>query len=119
MNFVGLIIIVIVGVVYLFYCYWELIFGFFVGVWECIKIVFDGGIVGVMCLIFDWLLLGLFYCVFVSVLDWFGIEFFVSFSEFGGNILDSLINGILNVFFFLNGVIEKIKVLIFDWVKSV
>ncbi|EIF8124915.1 phage tail tape measure protein, partial [Salmonella enterica subsp. enterica serovar Typhimurium] len=52
------------------------------------------------------------------VLDWFGIELPASFSEFGGNILDSLINGILNALPFLSGAIEKIKALIPDWAKS-
>ncbi|MGS8722607.1 phage tail tape measure protein, partial [Salmonella enterica subsp. enterica serovar Infantis] len=59
-----------------------------------------------------------FYRAFARVLDWFGIELPARFSEFGGNILDCLINGILNALHFLNGAIEKIKELITDWAKS-
>ncbi|MEX8551147.1 phage tail tape measure protein [Salmonella enterica] len=118
MNPVGLTITAIAGAAYLLYRYWEPISGFFAGVWERIKTAFDGGIAGVTRLIFDWSPLGLFYRAFASVLDWFGIELPASFSEFGGNILDSLINGILNALPFLNGAIEKIKALIPDWAKS-
>ncbi|EHR4012759.1 phage tail tape measure protein [Salmonella enterica subsp. enterica serovar Newport] len=118
MNPVGLTITAIAGAAYLLYRYWEPISGFFAGVWERIKTAFDGGIAGVTRLILDWSPLGLFYRAFASVLDWFGIELPASFSEFGGNILDSLINGILNALPFLNGAIEKIKALIPDWAKS-
>ncbi|EGJ9301153.1 phage tail tape measure protein [Salmonella enterica] len=118
MNPVGLTITAIAGAAYLLYRYWEPISGFFAGVWERIKTAFDGGIADVTRLILDWSPLGLFYRAFASVLDWFGIELPASFSEFGGNILDSLINGILNALPFLNGAIEKIKALIPDWAKS-
>lgn len=118
MNPVGLTITAIAGAAYLLYRYWEPISGFFAEVWELIKTAFDGGIAGVTRLILDWSPLGLFYNAFASVLDWFGIELPASFSEFGGNILDSLINGILNALPFLNGAIEKIKALIPDWAKS-
>ncbi|EJB7357019.1 phage tail tape measure protein [Salmonella enterica] len=118
MNPVGLTITAIAGAAYLLYRYWEPISGFFAGVWERIKTAFDGGIAGVTRLILDWSPLGLFYRAFASVMDWFGIELPASFSEFGGNILDSLINGILNALPFLNGAIEKIKALIPDWAKS-
>lgn len=118
MNPVGLTITAIAGAAYLLYRYWEPISGFFAEVWERIKTAFDGGIAGVTRLILDWSPLGLFYNAFASVLDWFGIELPASFSEFGGNILDSLINGILNALPFLNGAIEKIKALIPDWAKS-
>ncbi|EEJ7235990.1 phage tail tape measure protein [Salmonella enterica subsp. salamae] len=118
MNPVGLTITAIAGAAYLLYRYWEPISGFFAEVWERIKTAFDGGIAGVTRLILDWSPLGLFYNAFASVLDWFGIELPASFSEFGGNILDSLIDGILNALPFLNGAIEKIKTLIPDWAKS-
>ncbi len=118
MNPVGLTITAIASAAYLLYRYWEPISGFFAGVWERIKTAFDGGIAGVTRLILDWSPLGLFYRAFAGVLDWFGIELPASFSEFGGNILDSLINGILNALPFLSGAIEKIKALIPDWAKS-
>jgi hypothetical protein len=118
MNPIGLTITAIAGAAYLIYRYWEPISGFFSGLWTHIKAAFDGGIGGITRLIMDWSPLGLFYNVFASVLDWFGIVLPASFSEFGSNILDSLINGILKALPFLNSAIEKIKGLIPDWAKS-
>ena len=118
MNPIGLTITAIAGAAYLIYRYWEPISGFFSGLWTHIKAAFDGGIGGITRLIMDWSPLGLFYNVFASVLDWFGIVLPASFSEFGSNILDSLINGILKAPPFLNSAIEKIKGLIPDWAKS-
>ncbi|WP_353798257.1 phage tail tape measure protein [Enterobacter cloacae] len=118
MNPIGLTITAIAGAAYLIYRYWEPISGFFSGLWTHIKAAFDGGIGGITRLIMDWSPLGLFYNAFASVLDWFGIVLPASFSEFGSNILDSLINGILKALPFLNSAIEKIKGLIPDWAKS-
>ncbi|RWT27590.1 phage tail tape measure protein [Enterobacter cloacae] len=118
MNPIGLTITAIAGAAYLIYRYWEPISGFFSGLWTHIKAAFDGGIGGITRLIMDWSPLGLFYNAFASVLDWFGIVLPASFSEFGSNILDSLINGILKALPFLNSAIEKIKGLIPDWAKN-
>ncbi|PNF12848.1 phage tail tape measure protein [Enterobacter cancerogenus] len=118
MNPLGLTITAIAGAAYLIYRYWEPISGFFSGLWTRIKAAFDGGIGGITRLIMDWSPLGLFYNAFASVLDWFGIVLPASFSEFGSNILDSLINGILKTLPYLNSAIEKIKGLIPDWAKS-
>lgn len=118
MNPIGLTITAIAGAAYLIYRYWEPISGFFSGLWTHIKAAFDGGIGGITRLIMDWSPLGLFYNAFASVLDWFDIVLPASFSEFGSNILDSLINGILKALPFLNSAIEKIKGLIPDWAKS-
>ncbi|MFT3060432.1 phage tail tape measure protein [Enterobacter sp. 03-F-07-AD-ECC] len=118
MNPIGLTITAIAGAAYLIYRYWEPISGFFSGLWTHIEAAFDGGIGGITRLIMDWSPLGLFYNAFASVLDWFGIVLPASFSEFGSNILDSLINGILKALPFLNSAIEKIKGLIPDWAKS-
>ncbi|HGD3424775.1 TPA: phage tail tape measure protein [Enterobacter hormaechei] len=118
MTPVGLAISAIAGAAYVIYRYWEPISGFFSGLWTHIKSAFDGGIVGITNLIMGWSPLGLFYNVFASVLDWFGITLPASFNEFGRNILDSLITGILKALPFLNSAIEKIKGLIPDWAKS-
>lgn len=118
MNPIGLVITAIAGAAYLIYRYWEPISGFFSGVWSQVQTAFDGGIAGITRLIMNWSPLGLFYNAFASVLNWFGIDLPATFSEFGGNILSSLINGIMNALPFLNGAIEKIKSVIPDWAKS-
>lgn len=118
MNPVGLAITAISGAAYLIYRYWKPISGFFSGLWTRIKSAFDGGIVSINSLIMNWSPLGLFYNVFANVLDWFRITLPASFSQFGSNILNSLINGILKALPFLNSAIEKLKSLIPDWAKS-
>ncbi|EAO6409209.1 phage tail tape measure protein [Salmonella enterica] len=118
MNPIGLVITAIAGAAYLIYRYWEPISGFFSGVWSQVQTAFDGGIAGITRLIMNWSPLGLFYNAFAGVLNWFGIDLPATFSEFGGNILSSLINGIMNALPFLNGAIEKIKSVIPDWAKS-
>lgn len=118
MNPIGLVITAIAGAAYLIYRYWEPISSFFSGVWSQVQTAFDGGIAGITRLIMNWSPLGLFYNAFAGVLNWFGIDLPATFSEFGGNILSSLINGIMNALPFLNGAIEKIKSVIPDWAKS-
>ncbi|EAW1174257.1 phage tail tape measure protein [Salmonella enterica subsp. enterica] len=118
MNPIGLVITAIAGAAYLIYRNWEPISGFFSGVWSQVQTAFDGGIAGITRLIMNWSPLGLFYNAFASVLNWFGIDLPATFSEFGGNILSSLINGIMNALPFLNGAIEKIKSVLPDWAKS-
>ncbi|WP_435951678.1 phage tail tape measure protein [Dryocola sp. BD626] len=118
MNPIGLAITAIAGAAYLIYRYWEPIKEFFSAIWARIKTAFDGGIASVSASIIDWSPLGLFYSVFASVLDWFGIDLPASFSEFGSNILASLVNGILNAIPYLNTAVEKIKSMIPDWAKS-
>src|SRR5450830_287470 len=78
----------------LIYECWEPIKTFFSGVWAQIKAIFAGGIGSVVGLIADWSPVGLFYRAFAGVLGWFGIELPAKFSEFGGNILRGLVNGI-------------------------
>ncbi|MFZ4876850.1 phage tail tape measure protein [Janthinobacterium sp. Mn2066] len=73
---------------------WEPIKAFFSGVWAQIKAIFASGIGSVVGLIADWSPIGLFYRAFAGVLGWFGIELPAKFSEFGGNILRGLVNGI-------------------------
>jgi len=118
MNPIGLTITAIAGAAYLIYRYWEPLCAFFSGVWARIKTAFDGGLAGITGLIYDWSPLGVFYRAFASVMDWFGIELPASFSEFGSNLLNSLIDGILNALPFLKDAIAQIKNQIPDWAKS-
>lgn len=118
MNPIGLTITAIAGAAYLIYRYWEPLCAFFSGVWAQIKTAFDGGLAGITGLIYDWSPLGVFYRAFASVMDWFGIELPASFSEFGSNLLNSLIDGILNALPFLKDAIAQIKDQIPDWAKS-
>ncbi|MFV0662779.1 phage tail tape measure protein [Denitromonas sp.] len=92
---------VVIGVIsaiaaaaYLIYTYWEPIKAFFSGVWNEIKAAFSGGLLGIAGLILNWSPVGLFYKAFAGVMGYFGIELPGKFTEFGGMLLDGLVNGI-------------------------
>lgn len=96
MNPIGLLITGIAVGAYLIYRYWEPISGWFKARWADIQQAVSGGIGGVAALIMNWSPLGLFYKVFAGVMRYFNIELPTTFTEFGGNIVDGLINGIKN-----------------------
>lgn len=64
--------------------------------WASIKQAFAGGILGVGQLIINWSPLGLFYQAFAGVMSWFGVSLPAKFTQFGANILQGLVSGILS-----------------------
>jgi len=98
MNPIGLAITAIAAGAYLIYRYWEPIKAFFLGIWSEIRAGFDGGLAGIGQLIVNFSPLGLFYRAFAGVLGWFGVELPGKFSEFGGNLVQGLINGFTSMF---------------------
>ncbi|AKA25711.1 phage tail tape measure protein [Pseudomonas chlororaphis] len=97
MNPIGLLVTGIALSAYLIYRYWEPIKGFFVGLWGEIKAGFSGGLGGIVGLITNFSPLGLFYTAFAGVMNYFGVELPGKFSEFGGMIVQGLVNGISNM----------------------
>ncbi|HCL5251812.1 TPA: phage tail tape measure protein [Salmonella enterica] len=75
---------------------WSGVTGWFSGIWAQIKTAFSGGIGGVAKLITSWSPLGLFYKAFAGVMQYFGIDMPKSFTDFGGNLINGLVNGIGN-----------------------
>jgi hypothetical protein len=94
-NPIGIAIAAIAGAGYLIYKNWAGISEFFTGVWQNVKGAFDNGIGGIAALILNWSPLGLFYKAFSGVMSWFGVDLPESFTGFGKQILDGLVNGIL------------------------
>ncbi|ORC44407.1 phage tail tape measure protein, partial [Burkholderia sp. A27] len=94
MNPIGLAITAIAAAALAIYVYWEPIKAFFGGLWAQVQQAFAGGISGIGALIVNWSPLGLFYQAFAGVLSWFGIDMPAKFSEFGGNLIAGLVNGI-------------------------
>jgi TP901 family phage tail tape measure protein len=88
------IVAAIAAVAVAIYTYWEPIKGFFAGLWDQVKQAFAGGLAGVAQLVLNWSPLGLFYSAFAAVMNYFGIEMPAKFSEFGGNLIAGLVNGI-------------------------
>lgn len=96
MNPIGLLVTGIALSAYLIYRYWEPIKGFFGGLWAEIKAGFSGGLTGILGLLANFSPVGLFYRAFAGVLSYFGVELPGKFTEFGGMIIDGLVNGIGN-----------------------
>lgn len=107
-NPIFLAIALLAGAAYLIYQNWEPIKEFFVnlwggistyllGVWEEIKAGFGGGIGGITTVLVNWSPLGIFYKIFAGVMRYFGVDLPGKFSEFGGMIMQGLINGIKNM----------------------
>ncbi|HFQ7239106.1 TPA: phage tail tape measure protein [Citrobacter braakii] len=75
---------------------WNGVSGWFTGLWSNVKAAFNGGIIGVSKLIVNWSPLGLFYKAFAGVMSWFGVDMPKNFTDFGGNLISGLVNGIGN-----------------------
>lgn len=65
-----------------------------VNVWTTIKTSFDQGLAGILQMITNFSPLGLFYQAFAGVMSYFGVELPGKFTEFGGMIVNGLVNGL-------------------------
>lgn len=106
-NPIGLIITAIATAAYLIYDNWGAIAPWFANLWQkvsayfnqCwmnISTLFSSSITNLGNLISAFNPLSLFQSVFSTVLSWFGIDLPATFSGFGKNIIDGLVNGIKN-----------------------
>lgn len=85
MNPIGLAVTAIGLAAYGIYKYWGPISGFFTDLWERVKVAFAGG----------WSGIGNFlYQNFAILMSWFGVQLPAKFTEFGGNLVSGLVNGI-------------------------
>ncbi len=96
MNPIGLAVTSIAASAYLIYRNWEPVKAFFLGLWAEIKQGFAGGLTGIATLILNFSPQGLFYRAFAGLMSYFGVELPAKFSDFGGMLLDGLVNGIKN-----------------------
>lgn len=80
----------------LIYSNWDRVGPYFTGLWAEVKAGFSGGFSGIAATIVNFSPLGLFYRVFSGVMGYLGVELPAKFTEFGGMIMQGLINGIKN-----------------------
>ena len=73
---------------------WDGVTGYFSNLWLNITTFFNLGIGNITATILNWSPLGLFYQVLQPVLSWFGIDLPNSFTEYGANLINGLVNGI-------------------------
>lgn len=96
MNPIGLAITAIAAGAYLIYKNWDRVGPYFLGLWAEIKQGFSGGLGGIAATILNFSPLGLFYRAFAGVMNYFGAEMPARFTDFGGMLIDGLVNGITN-----------------------
>lgn len=96
MNPIGLAITAVAVAAYLIYRNWGAVSGWFKQRWADIKTAFNGGIVGIGKLLMNWSPVGLLYKAFAAALKYLGIDLPAKFTDFGGHLIDGLINGIKN-----------------------
>jgi TP901 family phage tail tape measure protein len=94
MTPIGLLITGIAIAAFLIYKYWEPIKEFFAGLWESVKTKFSGVIDSISGAIQNWSPLQMFYNAFAGVMEYFGIEMPGTFTGFGSQIIQGLINGL-------------------------
>lgn len=105
MNPIGLAITGIATAAYLLYQYWGPISGFFVGLWGRVRAAFDqfwqylgasvpAAIGTISAAILNWSPAGLFYQAFAEAMRWLGFDLPAKFTEFGGQMMAGMANGI-------------------------
>ena len=100
------------------YTYWEPIKAVAGSLWSEVTQAFAGGLAGIGALIVNWSPLGLFYSAFAAVMQWFGIDMPSKFSEFGGNLLAGLINGITSGLGAVQAAISNVADSTVGWFKE-
>ena len=96
MNPIGLVITAVAAAAYLIYRNWGAVSGWFKQRWADIQEAFNGGIAGTGKLLINWSPAGLLYKAFAAALKYFGVALPAKFTDFGGHLVDGLINGIKN-----------------------
>ncbi|WP_065760977.1 phage tail tape measure protein [Pseudomonas defluvii] len=87
-------IAVVAGAAYLIYRNWDQVKAYFASAWNEIKAGFSGGISGILTVLANFSPIGLIYQAFAGVLNYLGIDMPARFTEFGGMIVNGLINGL-------------------------
>ena len=96
MNPIGLVITAVAAAAYLIYRNWGAVSGWFKQRWAYIQEAFNGGIAGTGKLLINWSPAGLLYKAFAAALKYLGVDLPAKFTDFGGHLVDGLINGIKN-----------------------
>lgn len=82
------------GAAYLLYQNWDQMKAYFAGAWAEIKAGFSGGITSILTVLASFSPIGLIYAAFAGVLNYLGVDLPSRFTEFGGMIVNGLINGL-------------------------
>ena len=118
MNPIGLVITAVAAAAYLIYRNWGAVSSWFKQRWADIQEAFNGGIVGTGKLLINWSPAGLLYKAFAAALKYFGVALPAKFTDFGGHLIDGLINGIKNKWGSLKSSVTGMGDSISSWFKQ-
>ncbi|EHV4459929.1 phage tail tape measure protein [Escherichia coli] len=118
MNPIGLVITAVAAAAYLIYRNWGAVSGWFKQRWADIQEAFNGGIAGAGKLLINWSPAGLLYKAFAAALKYFGVALPAKFTDFGGHLIDGLINGIKNKLGSLKSSVTGMGDSISSWFKQ-
>lgn len=93
-NPIGLLITALVVGAVLIYKNWDAVKAYLLGLWDELQAGFSGGIGGIAATIINFSPLGLFHRSMAGVLSYFGVDIPAKFTDFGGMLMDGLVNGI-------------------------
>ncbi|WP_296223207.1 phage tail tape measure protein [Ralstonia sp. UBA689] len=111
---IGLAVTAIAVAAYLIYKHWDWIKGKWREIWQGMETDTSGTIARISAIVLSWAPLRLFYAVLAPVLRWFGVDMPDKFSEFGANIIKSLIDGLFSKFPALKDALGKVAA----WFKN-
>ncbi|WP_404864680.1 phage tail tape measure protein [Escherichia coli] len=118
MNPIGLVITAVAAAAYLIYRNWGAVSGWFKQCWADIQEAFNGGIAGTGKLLINWSPAGLLYKAFAAALKYFGVTLPAKFTDFGGHLIDGLINGIKSKWGSLKSSVTGMGDSISSWFKQ-
>ena len=118
MNPIGLVITAVAAAAYLIYRNWGTVSGWFKQRWADIQEAFNGGIAGTGKLLINWSPAGLLYKAFAAALKYLGVDLPAKFTDFGGHLVDGLINGIKNKWGSLKSSVTGMGDSISSWFKQ-
>ncbi|MFP2032313.1 phage tail tape measure protein [Escherichia coli] len=118
MNPIGFVITAVAAAAYLIYRNWGAVSGWFKQRWADIQEAFNGGIAGTGKLLINWSPAGLLYKAFAAALKYFGVTLPAKFTDFGGHLIDGLINGIKNKWGSLKSSVTGMGDSISSWFKQ-
>lgn len=102
----------------LIYQSWDAVKNYFTASWAEIQVGFGNGVAGVIATLTNFSPLGLVYQAFAGVLNYLGVELPSRFTEFGGMIVNGLVNGLLSGLGLVKDTIVSIGDSTIGWFKE-
>ena len=118
LNPIGIAVSAIAAAAWLIYDNWDAVKRYFASAWTEIRAGFDGGVGGIITVLANFNPVGLMYQAFAGVLSYLGIDLPNRFTEFGGMIINGLVNGLYTGLGKVKNAINSIGDSTINWFKE-